>query len=173
MSHTRHGPLARYATLQVAHVPGMPGTFSPPPRVSDTDMNHGTCVTHVPWCMSGSLTRGFLQRRRRGKHSRQSLRMRKPQFYVSGKKPMAELFGTVSTLFKRPTVNACCSTRTTWKKMAMSDSYWSRVFAGHLWWLRTKECLLFIVWQAQHALFSFYITIWWIAMIPKWRLVGW
>ena len=25
--------------------------------VSDPDMHHGTCVTHVPWCMSGSLTR--------------------------------------------------------------------------------------------------------------------
>ena len=23
--------------------------FSPPPRVSDPDMHHGTCVTHVPW----------------------------------------------------------------------------------------------------------------------------
>ena len=28
------------------------------PLVSDPDMHHGTCVTHVPWCMSGSLTRG-------------------------------------------------------------------------------------------------------------------
>ena len=26
------------------------------PLVSDTDMHHGTCVTHVPWCLSGSLT---------------------------------------------------------------------------------------------------------------------
>ena len=26
--------------------------------VSDPDMHHGTCVTHVPWCMSGSLNRG-------------------------------------------------------------------------------------------------------------------
>ena len=25
--------------------------------VSDPVMHHGTCVTHVPWCMSGSLTR--------------------------------------------------------------------------------------------------------------------
>ena len=25
--------------------------------VSDSGMHHGTCVTHVPWCMSGSLTR--------------------------------------------------------------------------------------------------------------------
>ena len=24
--------------------------------VSDPGMHHGTCVTHVPWCMSGSLT---------------------------------------------------------------------------------------------------------------------
>ena len=28
------------------------------PLVSDPDMHHGTCVRHVPWCMSGSLTRG-------------------------------------------------------------------------------------------------------------------
>ena len=26
--------------------------------VSDPGMHHGTCVTHVSWCMSGSLTRG-------------------------------------------------------------------------------------------------------------------
>ena len=26
--------------------------------VSDPGMHHGTCVTHVPWCMSGSLTHG-------------------------------------------------------------------------------------------------------------------
>ena len=28
------------------------------PLVSDPSMHHGTCVTHVPWCMPGSLTRG-------------------------------------------------------------------------------------------------------------------
>ena len=28
------------------------------PLVSDPGMHHGTCVTHVPWCMSGSLTHG-------------------------------------------------------------------------------------------------------------------
>ena len=27
------------------------------PLVSDPDMHHGTCVTHVPWCMSGTVTR--------------------------------------------------------------------------------------------------------------------
>ena len=50
-----------------AHALGMPGTFSPSPQVSDPDMHHGTCVTHVPWCMPGSLTSSFLWNRRRGK----------------------------------------------------------------------------------------------------------
>ena len=42
-----HGPLARYVKLWVAHVPGIPGTFSLPMRVSNPDMHHGTCVTRV------------------------------------------------------------------------------------------------------------------------------
>ena len=50
-----------------AHALGMPGKFSPPPRASDPGMHHGTCVTHVPWCMPGSLTNDFLWSRRRGK----------------------------------------------------------------------------------------------------------
>ena len=63
---------ARWASYQIrqiagAHALGMPGTFSPSPQVSDPDMHHGTCVTHVPWCMPGSLTRSFLWNRRRGK----------------------------------------------------------------------------------------------------------
>ena len=51
-------------------------------------MRHGTCVTHVPWCMPGSLISGFLWSCWRGKRSRRSRRMRNPQFYVSGKSPM-------------------------------------------------------------------------------------
>ena len=64
---TYHGSLTRYVKLWVAHAPGMSGTFSPPLRVSDPDMHHGTCVTHVPWCMSGSLTNGFLWKSVAGK----------------------------------------------------------------------------------------------------------
>ena len=66
----------------------MPRTFSPPTRVSDPDMHHDTYVTHVPWCMPGSLTSGFLWNRWRRKRSGQSRRMDNPQFYVSGKRPM-------------------------------------------------------------------------------------
>ena len=58
-----NGPLNRYVILWVAHAPGMTGTFSHhrlqrKPLVSDPNTHHGTCVTHVPWCKSGSLTRG-------------------------------------------------------------------------------------------------------------------
>ena len=58
-----NGPFTRCSKLRVTHAPGMSETFSPPPTskeslVSDPGMHHGTCVTHVPWCESGSLTRG-------------------------------------------------------------------------------------------------------------------
>ena len=58
IAHKR--PLDRYLKLRVAHAPGMAETFSAPLQVSDPDMYHGTCVTHVPWCMLGSLTSAFL-----------------------------------------------------------------------------------------------------------------
>ena len=87
-----HGPLIRYVKLWAAHAPGMPGTFSLPPWVSDPDMHHDTCVTHVPWCMLGSLTSGFRWRRWRGKRSRHSRRKRNPQFHVSGKGPIGVLW---------------------------------------------------------------------------------
>ena len=97
-----HGPLAKYANLRVAHAPGMPGTFSPPPRVSDPDMHHGTCVMHVPGCMLRSLTSGFLWRLWRGKRSRHSRRMRNPQFYLCGKRPIGDHSELeVSTSWKR------------------------------------------------------------------------
>ena len=79
--------------LKVAHAPGMPGTLSPPPRVSDPDMHHDTCVTHVPW----SLTSGFLWSRWWGKRSRHSQRMRSPQFYVSGEGPV-DLIGVTGEI---------------------------------------------------------------------------
>ena len=42
--------------MRVAHAPGMPGTFSPLPLVSDPDMHHSTCIMHVLQCMVGSRT---------------------------------------------------------------------------------------------------------------------
>ena len=53
-----HRPLARYVNCG-----GMPERFprhrlQRKPLVSDPGMQHSTCVTHVPCCMPGSLTRG-------------------------------------------------------------------------------------------------------------------
>ena len=81
-----HGTLIRYVKLRVAHAPGMRGTFSLPPRVSDPDMYHGTRIRHMPWCMPGSLTSGFLWSRWWKKRSQHPRRMHNPQFYVSSKK---------------------------------------------------------------------------------------
>ena len=83
-----HGHRARYVNLRVAHAQGMPVTFSPPLRVSDPDLYHGTCVTHVPWCMPGLLTSGYRWSRWQGKRSRHSPRMPNPQFHVFGKRYM-------------------------------------------------------------------------------------
>ena len=62
MPHTLSVPQTsiRYVKLRVAHAPGMPGTFFPPPTLKATASKRSryACVTHVPWCMSGSLTLG-------------------------------------------------------------------------------------------------------------------
>ena len=93
LAHRVMGLFPRCVKSRVAHAPGMPGTFYTPPRFSDPDMHHGTCVTHVPWCMPGSLTSGFLWSRWWGKRFRYSRRMRNPQFCVFVKMPMHALDG--------------------------------------------------------------------------------
>ena len=55
---------------------------------SNPSMHHGKCVTHVPWCMPGSLTSCFLWSHCWGKRSQHSRRMCNSQFYVSGKRPI-------------------------------------------------------------------------------------
>ena len=87
--NAKHGPLTRYVNLRVAHAPGIPGTFFPSPWVSDPNMHH------VPWCMPGSLSSGFLWSRWKGKRSQHSRCTPNPQFYVSGKRPMGPGWGRI------------------------------------------------------------------------------
>ena len=60
----RHGPHTRYAKLRDTHAPGMPVTFYPSPISKETvsyrsrHASRHVRHTHVPRCMSGSLTRG-------------------------------------------------------------------------------------------------------------------
>ena len=51
-------------------------------------MHHDTRVMHVPWCMPGLLTGGFLWIRWWGKRTRYSRRMHNSQFYAFGNMPM-------------------------------------------------------------------------------------
>ena len=81
---------SQWASFQICRISGCAcvgnaGNVLPTPRVSEHDMHHGRCVTHVPGCMPGSLTWS----RRRGKRSRYSRRMHNPQLSVSGKGPCA------------------------------------------------------------------------------------
>ena len=66
-SHTSH--IWTWASYQIRKIAGCACAgnagnnfprrrFQKKPLVSDSGMHHGTCVTHVPWCMSGSLTCG-------------------------------------------------------------------------------------------------------------------
>ena len=66
-AHIWHGPLTRYVKLLVPHAAGKAITFSQSTQVGDPNIHHITWFTHVPWCLPGSLTSGFLRSRRRGK----------------------------------------------------------------------------------------------------------
>ena len=91
-----HEPLARYVKLRVVHALGMPRTFSLPLWVSNPNMHHGTCVMHVPCCMLGSLTSGFLWSQWQGKRSRHSRRMRNHNFTYLVRGPYPDNQGPVS-----------------------------------------------------------------------------
>ena len=90
---TKHTHFILRVSYQIRKIEGWAcarnaGNVSPPLRVNNPDIYHGTCVTHVPWCLPGSLTSGFLRNRWRGKRSRHSRRMGNPQLCVSGKRPV-------------------------------------------------------------------------------------
>ena len=80
--------------------------------VSDPGMHPSTC--HVPWCMSGFVNQWW-----RGKSSRHSWRMRNPQFYKSGKRPMVSIFNTLS---KRERIHHIwwCGPNSSWNKLNAS-----------------------------------------------------
>ena len=58
--NTRCNQFNPWASCQIRKIAGCAcagnagNVFPPPARVSDPDMHHGRCVTHVPWCMQGS-----------------------------------------------------------------------------------------------------------------------
>ena len=108
---------------------------------SDPDMHHGTCVTHVPWWMTGSLTSGFLWSRWRGKHSRYYRHMRNLQFYVSGKSPIGSGLvwvckhpGANLHSLDGPTCDRCDNTSGVVAPLTVYPVMWQcRVLASSVW----------------------------------------
>ena len=126
-----------WASYQIPKISGctMPGTFFPPSKVSDPEMHHGACVTHVPWCMPGSLTSGFFWRRWRGKRSRYSWRMRNPQFYVSGWRPIdSTMYSAWQSSYKethlRLSAGGICRYYTPWSVLLRKVT---QVWLNHHW----------------------------------------
>ena len=81
------------------------GRLQRKPLASDPGRHHGTCMTHVLWCMSGSLTRG-------GRENFPSFPAHvHPQCYVSGKRPIywywhwSGMWGATSVLEYKKWIN--------------------------------------------------------------------
>ena len=73
--HHSNGPLTRYAKLRLAHAPGMPATFPPPPWVSDPAASRHARDARAVMHAEIAYWRCFLWSRWRGKRSRHSRRM--------------------------------------------------------------------------------------------------
>ena len=91
-----HGPLTRYVKLQVAHAPGMSGTFSP---AADFKRNRQlaipTCITARAWRTCRDACRDRLPAVT-GKTFPAFPAHAHPQFCVSGKRPMAQMIKCIA-----------------------------------------------------------------------------
>ena len=67
---TSNGPLARYVTLRVAHAPGMPGTFPPPPISKETASKRSRHATRYVRSACAVMHVEIVDPRWRGKRSR-------------------------------------------------------------------------------------------------------
>ena len=95
--HHRNGPLARSVKLRIAHAADMPGTFSSPPTSKETVSKWSRHASRHVRDARAVMHVGIANPRWRGKCSRHFRRMRNPQFYVSGKRPIAMTFDALPT----------------------------------------------------------------------------
>ena len=75
-----NGPLTRYVKMWVAHVPGMSGTFSPPPTSKETASSRSRHASRHVRDARAVIHVGIAYPRWQGKRSRQSRRMRTRNF---------------------------------------------------------------------------------------------
>ena len=100
--------------------------------VSDPGMHQGTCVTHVPWCMSGIADLKWW-----GKRLRHSRRMCNLQFCAAGKRPIE----------KAGTIVLCC-TRFHWQPCLS-------IFVGDFYTL--LHCTVLYIWSTTRKSL---VTVW-------------
>ena len=112
------GPPTRYVILWDVHAPGMPGTFSPPLTSKETVSKRSRHASRYVRYARAVMHVRIANPRWRGKRSRHFRRMRNPQCYVSGKRPMSVtlkspnrdstnfILGTVHNSFCRPIILA-------------------------------------------------------------------
>ena len=81
--HPRWHP---WASCQIHKIAGCAYTGIAGNIFLTTDLHRGTCVTHMPWYMLGSLTSRLLWSQWRRMRSRDSRRLRNVKFYVSGER---------------------------------------------------------------------------------------
>ena len=119
---------------------GNVGDVFPPPRVSNPDMHHSTCIGA---CQDRQLAVSFIVDGG-GNHTRHSRRMLNPQFYVSGKRPIVDRFPL--TLFKNNwsyAMNLSCGDIVLLNMMShvpvhvlrVAKPLYLGISVGHLWYL--------------------------------------
>ena len=101
-----HGPLTRYVKLQVAHAPGMPGTFSPAADFKENRLIAiPACITARAWRTCRDACRDRLHAVT-GKTFPAFPAHAHPQFYVSGKRPIWPLI--VFEIPRSPAISHHC-----------------------------------------------------------------
>ena len=113
ITHHRDGSLTRYVKLRVVHAPGMQRAISPPSTSNETISDPGK---HHRTCRGARRDRPTRWRR---KHSR---RMRNPQVYVSGKRPMVTNFVCMQC-YSSPSKSKSKSKKTLFK-VGQSEKIW-------------------------------------------------
>ena len=82
-----HGPLTRYGKSQVAHAPGMPGTFPPRPTSKETASKRSRLASRHVRRACAVMHVGITYPRWRGKRSRHSRRMHTHNFTYLARGP--------------------------------------------------------------------------------------
>ena len=97
------------------------------PLVSDPGMHHGTCVAHVPWCMSGSLTRGGGENVpgiRGACATRNFTYLLKGSWRRTDKTPLLDLVALTPTCVARQKVSNAHFNENEIRKIASSAHFW-------------------------------------------------